>query len=58
MIRSITADKSSFKSIKFENGLNVVLADRTKESTKKDSTNGLGKSTLLEIIHFCLGSNK
>jgi len=58
MIRSITADKSSFKSIKFENGLNVVLADRTKESTKKDSTNGLGKSTLLEIIHFCLGAYK
>ncbi len=55
MIRSITANKESFKSITFEKGMNIILADRTKESTKKDSTNGLGKSTLIEIIHFCLG---
>jgi len=55
MIRSITADKPSFKPVVFKNGLNIVLADRTKESSVKDSTNGLGKSTLIEIIHFCLG---
>jgi uncharacterized protein YydD (DUF2326 family) len=40
----------------FTPGLNVVLAERTKESTKKDSRNGLGKSTLIEIISFCLGA--
>jgi len=52
MIRSITANKESFKTITFEKGMNIILADRTKESTKKDSTNGFGKSTLIEIIHF------
>jgi uncharacterized protein YydD (DUF2326 family) len=35
----------------------VVLADRTRESDPKDTRNGLGKSTLLEIIHFCLGAD-
>jgi uncharacterized protein YydD (DUF2326 family) len=35
--------------------MNVVLADRTRESTRLDSRNGLGKSTLIDIIHFCLG---
>ncbi|RYZ84785.1 MAG: DUF2326 domain-containing protein, partial [Proteobacteria bacterium] len=57
MIRSIKCNKSSFKEVTFENGLNVILADRTKESTEKDSRNGLGKSTLIEIIHFCLGAS-
>ena len=36
--------------------MNVVWADRTKHSTEKDSRNGLGKSTLIEIIHFCMGA--
>lgn len=56
MIRSVTANQPTFKTVQFGPGLNVVWADRTKDSTKKDSRNGLGKSTLIEIIHFCLGS--
>lgn len=58
MIYSISADKPSFKTINLKSGFNVVLAERTKESTQKDSRNGLGKSTLIEIIHFCLGGDK
>ena len=58
MIHSVRCDKPSFKNIEFKPGFNVILAERTKESTKKDSRNGLGKSTLIEIIHFCLGGNK
>lgn len=58
MIYSVRCDKPSFKSIKFDPGFNVILAERTKESTIKDSRNGLGKSTLIEIIHFCLGAKK
>ncbi len=58
MIHSIKCDVPSFKTIHFKPGFNVILAERTKESTKKDSRNGLGKSTLIEIIHFCLGGNK
>lgn len=46
----------SFREIKFKSGFNVVLAERTERSTIKDSRNGLGKSTLIEIIHFCLGA--
>lgn len=56
MIHSVRCDKASFKTIEFTPGFNVILADRTKESAEKDSRNGLGKSTLIEIIHFCLGS--
>lgn len=58
MIISISSDQKSFKEVNFKEGFNVILAERTEESTKKDSRNGLGKSTLIEIIHFCLGGNK
>ncbi|MBD3352908.1 MAG: DUF2326 domain-containing protein, partial [Candidatus Lokiarchaeota archaeon] len=58
MIHSIKCNQDSFKPVYFKSGFNVILAERTKESTKRDSRNGLGKSTLIEIIHFCLGSKK
>lgn len=56
MIHSITANQPSFRRVDFTPGLNVILADRTEESSRKDTRNGLGKSTLIEIIHFCLGA--
>ena len=58
MIHSVAADRQSFNGIKFKPGLNVVLAARTKDSDRKDSRNGLGKSTLLDILHFCLGGRR
>lgn len=57
MIKAVRSDHNSFKEVRFEEGFNVVLAERTKESTSKDSRNGLGKTTLIEIIHFCLGAS-
>ena len=56
MIHAIRCNHSSFKTVEFRPGFNVILADRTEDSGSKDSRNGLGKSTLIEIIHFCLGS--
>ena len=56
MIHSVSANQSSFHTVNFSGGLNVILADRTEKSTEKDTCNGLGKSTLIEIIDFCLGS--
>lgn len=58
MIHSIKADNPAFKKINFRDGFNVVLAARTEESTKKNTRNGLGKSTLIEIIQFCMGGVK
>ena len=55
MIVAVRSNKPSFKEVELQPGFNVVLADRTKESTRRDSRNGLGKTTLIEIIHFCLG---
>lgn len=57
MIRAVRCNHASFKEVEFTRGFNVVLADRTEVSGRRDSRNGLGKSTLIEIIHFCLGAN-
>lgn len=57
MIRRIFADKPGFKEIRFSNGLNVILADKDDSSDEKDSRNGIGKSSVIEVIHFCLGSD-
>ena len=56
MIHGISANKSTFHPVTFTTGLNVVLAERSATSTQKDTRNGLGKSTLIDIIDFCLGS--
>lgn len=55
MIRRVYCDRRSFREVTLSEGFNIILADRTNESTKKDTRNGLGKSTFIEVIHFCLG---
>ena len=57
MIIAVRADHPSFRTVNFHRGFNVITAERTQESSDKDSRNGLGKTTLVEIIHFCLGAS-
>jgi uncharacterized protein YydD (DUF2326 family) len=57
MILSVSCDKPGFKTVHFEPGFNVVLAQKTQASTSKDTRNGSGKSLLVEIIRFALGSS-
>lgn len=57
MITSVTANKDTFKSVVFQPGLNLILAERAASSTDQDSRNAVGKTTLLQIIHHCLGAN-
>ena len=55
MIYSVKSNQPQFRKVDFSPGFNVVLATRTERSSAKDSRNGLGKSTLIDIIHFLLG---
>lgn len=56
MINRVTANQGTFRTVEFSPTFNLVLAERTAEATERDSRNGLGKSLLLEILNFCLGS--
>ena len=57
MIHSVSANQESFHRVEFTQGLNIILAERSETSTQKDTRNGLGKTTLINIIDFCLGSS-
>lgn len=57
MIRAVRANQKGFHTALLQPGVNLILADRSKSAGDKDTTNALGKSTLIEIIDFCLGSN-
>lgn len=41
----------------FRQGLNVLLADRTEQSTEGHTRNSAGKTSAVEIVHFLLGSD-
>lgn len=56
-LRQLRANKSSFKTVDFADGLNLVLANRGGGAAVTDTRNGIGKSTLLQAIDFCLGGS-
>lgn len=59
MLKSIWSNQPRFKRVDFRSGYNIILADRQSlpnEDDHKKTRNGAGKSSLVEIIHFCLGS--
>lgn len=57
MIISITSSIPTFKSVTFHAGLNVLLADAHPDSTKKQTRNSAGKTSLIELIHFLHGAD-
>jgi uncharacterized protein YydD (DUF2326 family) len=57
MIVSIESSLSTFKTLRFHAGLNVLLADTQPDSTEKQTRNSAGKTSFVEIVHFLMGAN-
>lgn len=54
----LSCDRSSFKTIRFNrDGLTLIVGDGARESRKEGSSNGVGKTLALGLIHHCLGGN-
>jgi len=57
ILRRLSSDQKSFNTVEFNEGFNVVIADRTEKSSEENSRNGVGKTLLIRLIDFCLGSD-
>lgn len=55
MLRELSADDPRFRTANFGPGLNLVVADRTATSGVDQTRNAVGKSSLVELLHFLLG---
>jgi uncharacterized protein YydD (DUF2326 family) len=58
MLRRLSASNDEFKPIDFSDGLNIIVAERDPEASETDSRNARGKTSLLQAINYCLGSNR
>ncbi|WP_459556048.1 ABC-three component system protein [Lacunimicrobium album] len=56
MIQEISSTLATFKQLKFHTGLNLVVAEKSKNATNRQTRNGSGKSSLIHIVHFLLGA--
>ena len=57
MIYRLASDLPSFKTLTFEKGLNVLLADKSEGATNRQSRNGAGKTSFIELLHFLFGGD-
>lgn len=57
MIRKIRADRASFKTLEFRPGLNILRADKEEGASDRDSRNGAGKTSFVELVHFLFGAS-
>jgi len=57
VINSTFSDLESFKSMTFKQGLNIVLSEKSPDSTNLETRNRAGKTSSIELIHFCSGAN-
>lgn len=58
MLRRLAADDPRFRTLSFGPGLNLLVADRTSASTDDQSRNAVGKTSMVELVHFLLGAEK
>ena len=57
MIYTVESTISTFKTVNFHKGLNILLADTRPGASDKQTRNSAGKTSLVEIIHFLFGSD-
>lgn len=56
MIEHVESSLSTFKRLQFKPGLNVLLARKSPGATERQTRNGAGKTSFVELVHFFLGS--
>lgn len=58
MILGLSSTLPSFKPLAFNKGLNILVAERDKKSSARDTRNGTGKTSMIELIHYLLAEKR
>lgn len=58
MIAKLTSSLPTFKALDFTPGLNILLANKHETSGARDTRNGTGKTSFIELIHFILSERR
>lgn len=58
MIIEITSTLATFKPLKFKSGLNILVAERHETSGAKETRNGTGKTSFIELVHYLLAEKR
>lgn len=58
MIIELTSTLKTFKSLKFSSGLNILVAERHESSGAKETRNGTGKTSFIELVHYLLSEKR
>ncbi|MBX4935188.1 DUF2326 domain-containing protein [Rhizobium bangladeshense] len=58
MITDIHSDLASFRTLTFTPGLNILLAERHETSGARDTRNGTGKTSMVELLHLLVQDRK
>ncbi len=54
----LSCDQPSFKTIRFNpEGLTLIVGDGSKKNSSEGSSNGVGKTLSLGLLHHCFGAN-
>lgn len=56
MIYQVTSSLNSFKTVRLNPGLNLIVAEKSMGATNRQTRNGSGKSSFVRIIDFLLGA--
>lgn len=56
-LHKLGSSDSRFRTLVFQDGMNILLADRTSESTMGDSRNGAGKTSFVKLLRYLLGGS-
>ena len=58
MILGLRSSLPSFKPLDFNKGLNILVAERDRQSSMRDTRNGTGKTSMIELIHYLLAEKR
>ncbi|GAB3158347.1 hypothetical protein GCM10027059_02930 [Myceligenerans halotolerans] len=56
-VNSLGSSDGRFKTLRFRDGLNILVADRTETSEQGDSRNSIGKTSSVKVLRYVLGGD-